>query len=202
MTLAIGGWKGWLLVVTIRTMLFPATSGQRSSQTGFKWTSEVHPWPLCGRIFPKKTEWKVVSAEILFALFYVWVSSSSPETYWPLSLTSFSSLLRVPYSSGKGAGRKMNWGNLAWLCLEIYFFSWSPVKREQKQNKKANIANSAHFFISEDLKILWYYWAENHSYNKVEMIPSGKTGQLYHYCCWAESSERPLHHQLEQLQRL
>lgn len=93
----------------------------------------------------------------------------------------------------KGCRKKAEWGDPC-LCLKIHFSPGHQLR--VNKNKKANIANSAHFFISVDLKILWNYWAENHSYNKVEMIPSGKTGQLYHYCCRAESSERPLHRQL------
>lgn len=144
------------------------------------------------------TERKVVSAEI--PLHFILCPGSQ---FIPGNMqASFSSLLRAPFSFGKGTGgKKKNELGDPWLTwLGNFFFSWSPVKREQekknRKKKKKHIANSAHSFISKGLKILWNYWAENHSYNKVEMIPSDKTGQLYHYCCWAESSERPLHHQL------
>lgn len=149
-----------------------------------KWSSHLS----VGDLFHKMTEWKVVSTEIPLHFILCLGSQFIPRNI----LTSFSSLLRVPFYSGRGAGRKLNWGIPAWLCLE---FSRGHQLRGNK-TKKANIANSANFSISKCLKIVWNYCAENHSYNKVEMIPSGKTGQLYHYCCWAESSERPLHHQL------
>lgn len=134
--------------------------------------------------------------KFLFTLFYAWTPSSAPETILTSSTDLFQQLAESSLLFWKGCREKAELGHPCLTLLGNLFLSWSPVKREQKQNKKANIANSAHFFISKGLKILWNYWAENHSYNKVEMIPSGKTGQLYHYCCRAESSERPLHHQL------
>lgn len=89
---------------------------------------------------------------------------------------------------------------LAWLgnFLLVTIYEGTREKQKTKNKKKRQKQHSkfSTFFISKGLKILWNYCAENHSYDKVEMIPSGKTGQLYHYCCWAESSERPLHHQL------
>lgn len=145
------------------------------------------------------TERKVVSAEI--PLHFILCPGSQ---FIPGNMqASFSSLLRAPFSFGKGTGgkkKKMNWGIPDWLGLGISFSLGHQLrenrKKKNRKKKKKHIANSAHSFISKGLKILWNYWAENHSYNKVEMIPSDKTGQLYHYCCWAESSERPLHHQL------
>lgn len=195
--LAIGGWKGWMLVVMIRTMLFPRFLVRDSYHPVLNEQVKFTPHLSVGDFFHKITEWKVVSAEIPLHFILCLDSQFSPRNntdlfHWPLSAAcwEFPSLLeRVQGESRTGA-------SLPDFLLGNLFLSWSPVKREQKQNKKANIANSAHFFISKGLKILWNYWAENHSYNKVEMIPSGKTGQLYHYCCRAESSERPLHHQL------
>ena len=66
--------------------------------------------------FHKMTEWKVVSAEIPLHFILFLGSQFTPRNV----LTSFSSLLRVPFSSGKGAGRKLNGGILpdfAWKSI-------------------------------------------------------------------------------------
>lgn len=92
-----GCWWWWLGL-----RYFLHSSSWRFFCSGSKWRSKVHPSPRCGRLFHKITEWKVVSAEIPLHFMLCPGSQFIPGNIQ----ASFSSLLRAPFSFGKGTGRK------------------------------------------------------------------------------------------------
>lgn len=129
--LAIGGRKEWLLLVTIRTMLFPSFLVRDSYGLVLNEEVKFTPHLSVGDFFHKMTKWKVVSAEIPLHFILCLDSQFIPRNI----LTSFSSLLRIPFSS-RQKRKKAEVGDPCLALLGNLFFFWSPVQREQNQKKK------------------------------------------------------------------
>lgn len=127
--LATGGWKGWLLMAMIRTVIsYTPLVGDFSAlvlNEEAKFTLHLS----VGDFFIRWQSGRLSQLKFLFTLFYVQALSSSPETCWPLSAACW----ELPSLLGKVQGKKNELGD-PWLTwLGNFFFSWSPVKREQEK---------------------------------------------------------------------
>lgn len=125
-----GCWWWWLGL-----RYFLHSSSWRFFCSGSKWRSKVHPSPLCGRLFHKMTEWKVVSAEI--PLHFMSRLSVHPRKHPGLFQQPAESSLLF-WKRYRKKKKIMNWGIPDWLGLGISFSLGHQLRENRKKNRSSN----------------------------------------------------------------
>lgn len=142
--LATWGWKMWLLMVIIKTTLFPSFLVRDFCVLVSNEQLKLTPHLSVGDFFIRWQRGRWSQLKFLFALCYAWALSSCPDTYWPRTAACWE---LFPF------WKKAEMEDPCLAQLGNFLFSWLPVMREQEKNRKEkekkrernNIANSAHF---------------------------------------------------------
>lgn len=125
--LATWGWKMWLLMVIIKTTLFPSFLVRDFCVLVSNEQLKLTPHLSVGDFFIRWQRGRWSQLKFLFALCYAWALSSCPDTYWPRAAACWE---LFPF------WKKAEMEDPCLAQLGNFLFSWLPVMREQEKNRK------------------------------------------------------------------